>query len=75
MHRKVAILLLFGLVVLSIVYGCSATALSNNGPQSTAAESSKHVIVAEERGQDIRRPFPERNLGISGDPIEDPVPH
>lgn len=75
MHRKVAILLLIGLVVLSIVYGCSATALSNHGPQSTDTDSSKHIIVAEERGQDIRRPFPGRNLGVSGDPIEDPVPH
>lgn len=75
MNEKIASLLLICLVALSIVYGCSSTALSSHATRSIDGVPFRPTTVTEETCQNVKLPYPEPNLDIMGDPIDGPRPH
>lgn len=75
MNEKITSLLLIGLVALSIVYGCSNTALPSHETLSVDGVSSGPTIIAEDPGKNAKLPPPKPNFEILGDPVDDVKPH
>ena len=69
MNRKIVYLPLICLVALSIIYGCSTTALFSHAPQSTDDILCEFISATESACQSAEMYYP------LGDPIDDPKPH
>ncbi len=75
MNGKTVSLLVICLVALSIVYGCSATALSSHATRSVDAVPSRTPSITEEDHENVRLSYVGPNTDILGDPIDNPSPH
>ena len=75
MNEKITSLLLICLVALSIVYGCSNTALPSHEALSVDGVSSGPTTIAEDLGKNAKLSCPKPNLDILGDPVDDVRPH
>jgi len=69
MKEKTVILMLICLVALSIVYSCTGIAFSSH---TTPTGPTR---VTEEKHPNVKPSYPEPNLNILGDPIDNPRPH
>jgi len=75
MNEKITSLLLICLVALSIVYGCSSTALSKHTTRSVDAVPFGPTTVAEDPCQNAKLSHLKPNLDILGDSVDDVRPH
>ena len=73
MNVKTVSLLLVCLVVLSILYAYSRTALAQHASQPMNVAPSKLLTITEEASQKVNQPIVQ--LVPLGDSIDDPIPH
>jgi len=74
LKEKIASVLLVCLVILPFINSCSSIALFSHATHHTDVTPSEPTILTQETCQNVKPTYPKPNLGVLGDPIDDPKP-